>query len=58
MVQRLTPLPARLTRQLRFPDPRQADAISVCFRAAGLVAIEVHRDAAGRQRVVSARRES
>lgn len=26
MVQRLTPLPARLTRQLRFPDPRQADA--------------------------------
>jgi release factor glutamine methyltransferase len=39
-------------------DPRQADAMSGWFREAGLVAIEVHRDAAGRQRVVSARRES
>lgn len=39
-------------------DPRQADAMSDWFRAAGLVAIEVHRDAAGRRRVVSARRDS
>ncbi len=38
-------------------DPRQADAVCDWFRAAGLVAIAVHRDAAGRQRVVSARRD-
>jgi release factor glutamine methyltransferase len=39
-------------------DPRQVDAICGWFREAGLARIEVHRDAAGRQRVVSARRES
>ena len=39
-------------------DPRQADAVCAWFREAGLARIEVHRDAAGRQRVVSARRES
>ncbi len=37
-------------------DPRQADAMADWFRAGGLGATEVHRDAAGRQRVVSARR--
>ncbi len=39
-------------------DPRQVDAVRGWFASAGLVSIEVHRDAAGRQRVVSARRES
>lgn len=39
-------------------DPRQADAVQGWLRDAGLASIEVHRDAAGRQRVVSARRES
>jgi len=39
-------------------DPRQVDAICGWFREADLARIEVHRDAAGRQRVVSARRES
>jgi len=39
-------------------DPRQVDVICGWFREAGLARIEVHRDAAGRQRVVSARRES
>lgn len=37
-------------------DPRQADAMSGWFREGGFVEIGVHRDAAGRQRVVSARR--
>jgi release factor glutamine methyltransferase len=37
-------------------DPRQADAMVAWFRDGGFVAIDVHRDAAGRQRVVSARR--
>jgi len=39
-------------------DPRQADAVSGWFREADLARIEVHRDAAGRKRVVSARRDS
>jgi release factor glutamine methyltransferase len=38
-------------------DPRQADAMSAWLREAGLVAINVHRDVAGRQRVVSARKD-
>ena len=37
-------------------DPRQADAMFAWLREAGLAEIAVHRDAAGRQRVVSARR--
>ena len=37
-------------------DPRQADAMVAWLREAGLAEIAVHRDAAGRQRVVSARR--
>ena len=37
-------------------DPRQADAMVGWLREAGLAEIAVHRDAAGRQRVVSARR--
>jgi release factor glutamine methyltransferase len=39
-------------------DPRQADAVSGWFREADLAGIEVHRDAAGRKRVVSARKDS
>ena len=39
-------------------DPRQADAVTGWFREGGFAAIDVHRDAAGRQRVVSARRAS
>lgn len=38
-------------------DPRQVDAMSAWLREAGLVAINVHRDVAGRQRVVSARKD-
>jgi release factor glutamine methyltransferase len=38
-------------------DPRQAGAMSAWLREAGLVAIGVHRDVAGRQRVVSARKD-
>jgi len=38
-------------------DPRQADAMSAWLREAGLVAINVHRDVAGRPRVVSARKD-
>ena len=38
-------------------DPRQADAMSAWLREAGLVALDVHRDVAGRQRVVSARKD-
>jgi release factor glutamine methyltransferase len=38
-------------------DPRQADAMRAWLREAGLVAIDVHRDVAGRQRVVSARKD-
>ena len=38
-------------------DPRQAGAMSAWLREAGLVAIDVHRDVAGRQRVVSARKD-
>jgi release factor glutamine methyltransferase len=37
-------------------DPRQADAMIGWFREGGFVEIGAHRDAAGRQRVVSARR--
>jgi methylase of polypeptide subunit release factors len=37
-------------------DPRQADAMVAWLREAGLAEIAVHRDAAGRQRVVSARK--
>ena len=37
-------------------DPRQAGAMVAWLGEAGLVAIAVHRDAAGRQRVVSGRR--
>lgn len=35
-------------------DPRQADAMSAWLREGGLVTIHVHRDVAGRPRVVSA----
>ena len=38
-------------------DPRQAGAMRAWLGEAGLVAIEVHRDVAGRQRVVSARKD-
>jgi release factor glutamine methyltransferase len=38
-------------------DPRQVDAMRAWLREAGLVAIDVHRDVAGRQRVVSARKD-
>ncbi len=38
-------------------DPRQAGAMCAWLGEAGLVAIEVHRDGAGRQRVVSARKD-
>lgn len=37
-------------------DPRQADAVARWLAEAGLAAVAVHRDAAGRPRVVSARR--
>lgn len=37
-------------------DPRQADAVAAWLRDAGLVETALHRDAAGRPRVVSARR--
>jgi release factor glutamine methyltransferase len=37
-------------------DPRQADAMVAWLRDGGLAGIAVHRDAAGRQRVVSGRR--
>jgi release factor glutamine methyltransferase len=38
-------------------DPRQAEAMRAWLREAGLVAINLHRDVAGRQRVVSARKD-